>query len=384
MKYIPYGRQTIDSSDVEAVVSALQSDYLTQGPAVEQFEQALSAYTSAQHTVVFNSGTAALHASYFALGLQPGDEIITTPITFAATANAALYLGAKPVFCDIIPETGCMDPTLVERLITPKTRLIAPVDYAGLPSNLSKLADIAKNHDIKIVEDACHALGAHYQEKQIGEGTYSDCTIFSFHPVKHITTGEGGALQTNDSQVFEKAMQFRSHGITKNPESYINKVSSPWYHEMQFLGFNYRLTEIQAALGISQLKKLEGFLARRQAIAKYYTEAFSQNQYFELQYSGDGVVHAYHLFAILLRPELSNKKNKLVAKLHERKVGSQVHYIPVYLHPYYQELGYTKGLCPQAELFYERQLSLPIFPSMTDSEVEYVAKTVLDTCKKVF
>ncbi len=378
--FIPYGRQWITDDDAAAVSAVLRSDFLTQGPQIELFEHALSEYTGAQHTVAFNSGTAALHAAYAALGVGAGDEVITTAMTFAATANAALYVGAKPVFCDIDPTTGCLNPELLESHIGPNTKVIATVDYAGQPSALEEIYRIAKRHSLAVVEDACHALGATYKNSKIGDGSYADITIFSFHPVKHITTGEGGALQTNSTDLFQKAAQFRSHGITKDPTQFQNENDGPWYYEMQFLGFNYRMTDIQAALGTSQLKRADRMLQRRFAIVQQYAQAFRDQRFFEIPPVVADTVHAYHLYPIRLSAQLAKRKKELSQRLSALGVGTQVHYLPVYQHPYYQSLGYPAGLCPVAEQFYTEELSLPMFASMTDAAVHKVATTLLRVC----
>jgi len=276
LKYIPYSHQDINEEDINAVSEVLRSDFITQGPKIKEFEEALATYCGAKYAVVFSSGTAALHAAYFVCGISKEDEIITSPITFLATANAALFLGAKPIFVDVELDTGNIDPDLIERSITEKTKAIVPVDYAGHPVDLEKISNIAKSYNLLVIEDACHALGTQYRGEEIGNCKYSDMTVFSFHPVKSITTGEGGAVLTNNEEYYEKLIMFRQHGVTKNPKKFLNKSLSftphtshltshvnHWYYEMQFLGYNYRLTDIQCALGISQLKKLDKFIERR-------------------------------------------------------------------------------------------------------------------------
>lgn len=372
-KFIPYGRQFIDDNDIKAVVEVLKSDFITQGRKVPEFEEKLASYCGAKYTVVFNSGTSALHGAYFALGLSKGDEFITTPITFIATANAGLYLGAKPVFIDIEPDTGNIDVNKIEEKITEKTKLISLVHYAGHPVDLEKVKQIADKHGLKVVEDACHALGAKYKGEKIGSCKYSDATIFSFHPVKHITTGEGGAVLTNDKEVYEKLLMFRNHGITKDKNKFLNKPHGDWYYEMQFLGYNYRMTDIQAALGISQLKKLDKFVEKRREIAKIYNKAFKDNLYFDIPVEKEYAFHTYHLYPIRLKDK--SKKKELFDKLRQNGIGVQVHYIPIYLQPYYQKLGYKKEICPIAEDFYEREISLPIYPKMDNSEIELVINT---------
>ena len=383
MKYLAYGSQSIEKDDLKIVVKTLQSSHLTQGPKIDEFEHKLCEYTGAKYAVAVNSGTAALHCAYYALGLGSGDEVITSPMTFAATSNAALYLGAKPVFVDVDPQTGCIDSDLIESKITPKTKLITVIDYGGQPVNFKKINQIAKKHNLLVVDDACHALGATYQKQILGKGNQALATILSFHPVKHITTGEGGALLTNDKSVYDKAIQFRSHGITKDANKFKNDSPGPWYHEMHLLGFNYRIPDILAALGISQLKKMDTFLKRRRLIATQYDKAFRKNPYFDIPSKITDTQHAYHLYPILLKDHLVAHKSQLVKKLNERGIGTQVHYIPVYRHPYYQSLGYKLGTCPNAEAFYERELSIPMFPKLTDTDVKRVIRTILQTCKEL-
>jgi len=368
MKIIPYGRQSIDQKDIEAVTQSLQSDFLTQGPLVPLFEKKLCDYTNSKYALAVNSGTSALHAAYFALGLQNGDEFITTPLTFAATANAGLYLGAKPVFVDIEKATGNLDPNKIEAAITKKTKLIAVVDYAGHPANLKKIRQIADKYHLKVVEDACHALGARYKQTMIGDGKFADVTILSFHPVKHITTGEGGALLTNDSSVYQKAKLFRSHGITKDKSELKNATYPDWYYEMQLLGYNYRLTDLQAALGISQLKKINKFLRKRHKIAEFYQKNLSELDFLELPIEKSDIYHAFHLYPVRMASHLSQKRDLVFRWLREQQIGVQVHYLPVYLHPYYRQLGYKPGICPMAEDFAQRVISLPMYFDLTKTQ----------------
>lgn len=372
---IPYGHQSIDKSDIKAVTNVLQSDRLTQGPVVEVFEKALAEYCGTKYAVVFSSGTAGLHAAYFAAGLGKGDEFITSPLTFVATANAGLYLGADPVFCDV-DEYGNLDPESVKKKITRKTRLISVVDYAGNPARLDEFKMIAKKFNITLVEDACHALGATYRDKRIG--SISNMTVFSFHPVKTITTGEGGAVVTNDKNYFDKLILFRSHGITKDEFKFKGNAPGDWYYEMQELGFNYRMTDIQAALGISQLKKISKFLDARRRIAQKYSTAFKSfyHQISIIPEMSPGKT-SWHLYVVLLKGDLVSKKYRIFRKLIKAGIGVQTHYIPVYLQPYYQALGYKKGQCPQAEAFYNAAISLPIFVDLTSKDQKYVIKTFI-------
>lgn len=374
IKFLPYGKQYIDQDDIESVVNILKSDFITQGPKIGEFEEKLAKYSGSKYAVVFNSGTSALHGAYFAFGLENSDEIITSPNTFVATSNAALYLNACPVFVDVEKETGNLDVSKVKAKITDKTELIVPVHYSGNPVSLKELSEIAEDANVKIIEDAAHSIGAKYNGEKIGNSRYSDMTIFSFHPVKHITTGEGGAVLTNNEDYYEKLLMFRSHGITKN--HFINENEGDWYYEMQYLGYNYRITDIQAVLGLSQLKKLDKFVERRREIAKRYKVAFSDNPFFRTISEKECCESSYHLFPILIEDEFKDKKRQLFSKLREEGLGVQVHYIPVYLQPYYQKLGYKKGSCPAAEDFYHREISIPMYPTMDNEDIDYVVNTL--------
>lgn len=374
IKFLPYGRQSIDDKDIEEIIKVLKSDFITQGPKIGEFEEKLAKYCGSEYAVVFNSGTSALHGAYFAFGLGKGDEIITSPNTFVATSNAALYLNAKPVFSDIEKETGNIDVSKLREKITDKTKFIVPVHYSGNPVNLKELSEIAQEYDLKIIEDAAHSIGAKYKGKKIGNSEYSEMTIFSFHPVKHITTGEGGAVLTNNHDYYEKLLIFRSHGITKN--NFVNQKHGDWYYEMHYLGYNYRMTDIQAALGLSQLDKLDRFVRRRGEIAGMYNAAFDDNSFFKTITVDKDCDSSYHLFPILLEDRFKDKKREIFLKLREEGLGVQVHYIPVYLQPYYQELGYKKELCLISEDFYRREISIPIYPAMSDEDVDYVIKTL--------
>jgi len=360
MDFLPYGKQYLDQDDIRAVLKVLQSDWLTTGPKVGEFEKALAQRAGTKYAVVLNSGTAALHAAYFAAGVEPGDEVITSPVTFAATANAALFLGARPVFADVRRDTVNIDPAEIERRITPRTRALVPVDFAGHPADMDDIMDIARKHNLVVVEDAAHALGAAYHGRTVG--SLADMTVFSFHPVKHITTGEGGAVVTDNKNFYEKMLSFRSHGIIREKEK-MEEWHGPWYHEMHYLGYNYRITDIQCALGISQLKKLDSFLEKRRALADFYHSELSDMKNIELPVTLAGISPAWHLFVIRL---IENRppRRELFESLHRAGIGAQVHYLPVYRHPYYQKLGYPEGLCPVAEDYYRRTLSLPLFPAM--------------------
>ena len=367
---IPYGHQFIDQDDIDAVVETLKSDFLTQGPKVKEFEESLAKKVDAKSAVAFSSGTAALEAAYFAAGLKEGDEIITSTLTFAATSNAALQLGVKVVFADIEPETGNIDPSDVLKKITSRTKAIVPVDYSGMPVKLDELSQIAQRHGLLLIEDAAHALGAEYKGKKIGG--IADMTMFSFHPVKSITTGEGGAITTNNEDFYKKLCIYRTHGITK--ANFKNKAEGEWYYEMQHLAQNFRLTDIQAALGISQLGKLEKFIEKRKNIAALYHKAFANNPNIILPQEYEGTSSSWHLYPIRLKD--STKRAEVFKKLRDSSMGVQVHYIPVHFHPYYQELGYKKGICPNAEEFYAGEISIPIFPGLSEKDQNFVIEKV--------
>ncbi len=369
-KFLPYGKQTIDNDDIEEVVKTLKSPLITQGPKIEEFENAIAKYCGVKYAVAFNSGTSALHGAYFALGLKKGDEMITSPNTFVASSNAGLYLGANVKFCDVEKETGNIDVSKIET--TENTKLITPVHYSGNPVDLKEISEI---DDVKIIEDGAHALGASYDGKKIGCLTYSEMAMFSFHPVKHITTGEGGIIVTNDEEYYERLQLFRSHGITKN--KLVNESHGDWYYEMHELGFNYRITDIQCALGVSQLKKLDSFVKSRRNIAKTYDEIFEDNPYFDVTIEKKNRKSAYHLYPILLKDELVKHKKEIFAKLRANSLGVQVHYIPVYKQPYYQNLGFKMDLCPVCDEFYSKEISIPMYPTLTDEDIEFVNETLI-------
>lgn len=352
---IPYGRQSIDDSDVRAVSEALSSDWLTQGPKVGEFEEALAACCGARHAVALSSGTAALMAAYAAAGLKEGDEFITSPITFTSTATAGLWLGARPVFADVDPKTGLLDPASCERSLTRRTKALVPVDYAGHPADLEALRSLAKKKGLILIEDACHALGASLDSRRLG--SISDYTVFSFHPVKSITTGEGGAVLTDDARAFERLSRFRTHGISKGED---------WEYSVLDMGLNYRLTDLQAALGLSQLRRLDQFISRRRELARRYDEALRGWEGLEPVPGTPG--SAWHLYVVRLTGPNAGRRREVFRALREAGIGVQVHYIPVYRHPLYRKLGFKKGLCPNAEAFYESILSLPLYPGLTDSQ----------------
>lgn len=361
---IPYGHQWIDNEDIKEVVKVLKSDWLTQGPKIEEFEKAVAKYCGAKYGVAFSSGTAALHCAYNAVGIKNGDEIITTPLTFMATSNTLVFCGAKPVFVDIDKETLNIDPEKIEKKITNKTKAIATVDFAGLPCDYNKIFKIAKENNLLVIEDACHALGAEYKGKKVG--SFSDITVLSFHPVKHITTCEGGMALTNNKNFYENLKLFRNHGIVKKPKK------GKWYYEMKNPGLNYRITDVQCALGLSQLKKLNRFLKKRREIAEIYDKAFKGMAKIILPKGSGFSKSAWHLYPI----QVKNRK-KVFDKLQKKGIGVQVHYMPLHLHPFYRDkFGYKKKDFPVAEEYYEKAISLPIFPKMTNKEIQYIINSV--------
>jgi perosamine synthetase len=372
--FLPYGRQSVDESDIQAVVEVLRSDWLTTGPKVAEFEEAFAARVGAAHAVSFSSGTAALHGASFAAGLKAGDEAITTPLTFAATANCVLYQGATPVFADVSSDTLNLDPEQIERKISPKARAILPVDYAGHPADLSAILEIARRHGLIVIEDACHALGAEYEGRRVG--SVADMTVFSFHPVKHITTGEGGMVTTNHSQFAETLRRFRNHGISSDARQ--RQSAGQWHYEMLLLGFNYRLPDIVCALGIQQLMKLDANLVRRRDIAARYTAAFREISAVIPPGVRAEVNPAWHLYPIRLDLEkLTVGRGEVFRALRAENIGVNVHYIPVHHHPYYRErFGYKGGEFPVAEDAYERLISLPMFHGMSDGDAEDVIHAV--------
>lgn len=371
---LPYGHQSIDESDIQAVVDTLRSDWLTTGPKVGEFEEAMAAWVGAKYAVSFSSGTAALHAAAFAAGLEPGEEAITSPLTFAATANCVLYQGATPVFADVSSDTLNLDPQAVASRTTPRTKAILPVDYGGHPADLEPILEMAERHGWVVIEDACHALGAEYRGRRVG--TLAHMTVFSFHPVKHVTTGEGGMVTTDNAKFSETLRRFRNHGISSDARQ--RQTAGEWHYEMVLLGFNYRLTDIGCALGIQQLKKLEANLARRGQIAARYTAAFCNLPGVLPPQVRDDVNPAWHLYPIRLDlVRLSAGRSEVFRALRAENIGVNVHYIPVHRHAYYRErFGYTGGEYPVAEAAYESLISLPMFHGMKDDDVEDVIRAV--------
>jgi perosamine synthetase len=376
--FLPYGRQSVDEADIQAVVDVLRSDWLTTGPKVGEFEEAFASRVGAAHAVSFSSGTAALHAAAFAAGLKSGDEAITSPLTFAATANCVLYQGATSVFADVSGDTLNLDPEQVSKKISSRTRAILPVDYAGHPADMKPILEIARQNGLIVIEDACHALGAEYGGRRIG--SIADMTAFSFHPVKHITTGEGGMVATDNAKFAETLRRFRNHGISSDARQ--RQSAGQWRYEMVLLGFNYRLPDIVCALGIRQLQKLDANLARRREIAELYTAAFSEIPGAIPPAVRTGTNPAWHLYPIRLEPEkLTADRTQIFSALRAENIGVNVHYIPVHLHPYYRErFGFRGGEFPVAEDAYTRLISLPMFHGMSGQEV----KDVILAVTKVF
>lgn len=373
---LPYARQHIDEDDIAAVAAVLRSDWLTTGPAVGIFENAIATFVGARHAVAVSSGTAALHAAMYAAGVGPGDEVIVPTMTFAATANAVLYQGATPVFADVDPDTLLISLESVRQKLGPRTRAVVAVDYAGQPCDYDRLNDIVAGRDITVIADACHSLGASDCGRPVG--TLARMTVFSFHPVKHITTAEGGMVVTDDECLAARARRFRNHGLSNTHKE--RAVAGSWEYDMVDLGYNYRLSDIQCALGTSQLAKLPGWLKRRAAIASHYDSALTKSGLVNPLRVRDRVNHAYHLYVVTLSEADRSVCNRqeLFVQLRARGIAANVHYKPVHLHTYYRRrFGTGPGLCPVAEAFYERILSLPMFPAMSDSDVGHVIEAVL-------
>jgi len=378
MRNIPYGRHFIDRSDIKAVTAVLKSDWITQGPKIREFEGALCERTGAKYAVAVSSGTAALHLACLASGITSGDEVITSPITFVASANCILYCGGRPVFADVQKDTLNINPDEIKRHISKKTKALICIHFAGHPVDLKEIHSIAQKHNLIVIEDAAHALGAVYKNSKIGSCKYSDIAIFSFHPVKAVTTGEGGAILTNRKDLYEKLLMLRSHGITKDVSRFTcrdSKMTGPWYYEQQYLGFNYRITDIQCSLGLSQLKKLDGFLEKRRKLVDTYNEALCDINAIILPKEKPYVKSAWHLYYIRLRS--ASKRKALFEQLLKSGIGAQVHYIPVHLQPYYRKnFSYKPGDFPQAEHYYESTITLPLYPQMTKSDIQYVIKVL--------
>ncbi|NQT69552.1 MAG: UDP-4-amino-4,6-dideoxy-N-acetyl-beta-L-altrosamine transaminase [Desulfobacteraceae bacterium] len=417
--FIPYGRQWIDEEDIKAVENVLRSDYLTQGPKVREFEEAFAQYVGSRYAVAVCSGTAALHLACLAADLGPGDEILTSPITFAATANSALYVGAKPAFIDIDPETFNLDVKTLETYLEEKTspnrgrqsstsgepypRAVIPVHFGGLPCDMPAIQSIAQKHGLVVIEDACHALGATYRHQEtangkqrskgnkwikVGSCMHSDMTVFSFHPVKHITTGEGGMVTTNSAEFYQRLVLFRNHGIARDVDKFSDELLAmdsenqlsgfdrrmmpSWYYEMQGLGFNYRINDIQCALGISQLKKIDYFIRRRRFIAEQYLKFLDSIPCFSIQIEPEGYKSSYHLYVLCLDAQTKIKRDQVINILKQMGIGTQVHYIPVYQHPFYRQLGYEEQKCSNAENYFKNCFSIPMYPAMSNEDINRV------------
>lgn len=370
-----YGHQYIDEADIQAVVDTLKSDYLTCGPKVEELEQRLCSVTGAAHCTAVSNGTAALHVACLAAGIGPGDEVITTPITFAASANAILYCGGRPVFADIDPETYQIDPKSVEEHITERTKAVVAVDFTGAPCDYGALRSICEKRRLLLIEDAAHSIGTSYQGTPVGR--VADLTTFSFHPVKTITAGEGGAVMSRDPELARRVLMFGRHGITRDPGLLQERGNSNWYYEQQMLGYNYRMTDIQCALALSQLDKLDRFAVRRRELVRRYDEMLRELPEVQLQKEYEGADTVRHLYILRLDfDRLSCGRREFYDAMQAENIGVNVHYIPVYWFPYYQSLGYQKGLCPNAEAYYGSSMTLPLFYGMTDLDQEDVIRAV--------
>jgi len=372
--YLSYGKQSIDEKDIENVIKVLKSDYLTTGPNVTEFERKVSEYVGAKYAVAVSNGTAALHVACYAAGIKESDEVLVSAMTFAASSNCVLYCGGKPIFVDLDPKTYNIDVNKIEEKITSKTKAIIPVDFTGQSVDMDEILKIAKKHNLIVIEDGAHALGSEYKGKKVG--TISDMTEFSFHPVKPVTTGEGGVIVTNSKEYYDKMMLFRSHGITKSFEL-MTEHHGPWYYEQVDLGYNYRITDLQCALGISQMNKLDGYIERRREIVKIYNGAFKDLEEVEIPFEAEFSNSGWHIYVIALNlNKLSVGRKEVFEALQNENIGVNIHYLPVYLHPYYQKLGYKKGECQVAEDLYNRIITIPLFPSMSNEDVESVVQGI--------
>lgn len=375
-----YGKQTIDKEDIISVNEVLKSPFLTQGPNVAEFEKTICQCTKARYAIAVANGTAALHLSMMALNIKANDEVITSPLTFVASANCVLYCGGKAIFSDIEADSGLIDPEQLRGRINKKTKAIIPVHYAGQSCDMDRISKIAKDNNLFVIEDAAHAIGSEYKGVKVGSCRYSDMTIFSFHPVKTITTGEGGVITTNNPDYYKKLLLLRTHGITKEKKDFKNPHGleiGPWYYEMQSLGFNYRLTDIQAALGLSQIKKLDKFVQKRREIVELYKREFANDPRFEVLIEKPYGVPAYHLFPLLIDfSQIKKTKAQLFSDLQENGIHPQVHYIPVHLQPFYQQFDYHLGDYPKAEAFYQRTISLPLYPSLSFADIRSIIAIV--------
>jgi perosamine synthetase len=378
-KKYSYGKQSISYSDMWAVLKVLRSSWLTQGPKVREFEQALCTYTGARYCVAVANATAALHIALLALKISPHDHVVTSPITFVASANSILHAGGTVQFADICSETACIDPCEIEKNITQETKGIMPVHFAGQSCDMERIATIAKSRNLFVIEDAAHALGSCYNDEKVGSCRYSDAAIFSFHPVKNITTGEGGVITTNREDLYEVMLMLRAHGITRDPIRMM-KNDGAWYYEQQLLGFNYRITDIQCALGISQLKRLDTFVQQRRELVEVYREEFKDDARFCLLQEKKYSRAAFHLCPLLIDfDEIKINKKNLCAALAHKGVCTQVHYIPVHVQPYYKNLGFVPGSFPHAESYYQRTVSLPLYPLLKSRDVKNIVKIIKAT-----
>ena len=376
MEMIPYGKQTIEQDDIQAVGDVLKSDFLTTGSKIAEFEQTVADYVGAKYAVAISNGTSALHAACFAAGIRPGDEVITTPLTFAASANCVLYCGGTPVFADVDPKTYNIDPEDIRRKITDRTKAIIAVHLAGQPCDMDAIHSIAREHGLIVIEDGAHALGSVYKGKKVG--SLSDMTTFSFHPVKPITTGEGGMIATDNEDFYKKMVLFRSHGITRD-DSIMTRNDGPWFYQQFDLGYNYRITDIQCALGCSQMKKLDRFLARRKEIVARYNEAFADCDNIITPYQLSDTESGWHLYIVQVK---NCDRRQVFENMREKGIGVNVHYIPVYMHPYYQEHGYENVHCANAEEIYSHIISLPLYPGLTSEQQDYVIDTLKSLCEE--
>ena len=371
---LPYGHQSITDDDIQAVVEVLRSDWITNGPKIDEFEQAFALYVGAEHAVSFSSGTAALHGAVMAAGIESGNEVLTSPLTFCATANCVLYQGATPTFADVTNDTLTLDPDDVKRRLSPRTKAILPVDYAGHPADLDEILALADRHGLTVIEDAAHALGARYRGRRVG--SVSHMTVFSFHPVKHLTTGEGGMVTTNDVTFARRLRMCRNHGIESDART--RQAAGHWYYEMTTLGYNYRLTDFACALGLSQMCRLDANIKRRRAIAQHYEDSFASVPGLRLPHVRTDVESAWHLYPVRVDPSASvSKRDEIFQALRAEGLGVNVHYIPVHLHPYYrQRFGDRSGSWPVAEQASRDLISLPMFHAMTDDDVQDVVTAV--------
>ena len=379
---LPYGRQWINEDDIEAVVKALRSDWLTQGPVIEQFEQAIAEYCGAKYAVAVSNGTAALHLACLAARLGPGDTLWTSPNTFVASANCSLYCGAQPDFVDIDPRTYNMNVAALKAKLSQAEqerrlpKIVAPVHFAGQSCEMEAIYALSQQYGFMILEDASHAIGGRYKDKPVGSCEFSDMAVFSFHPVKIITTGEGGMILTNNEELYQKLLRLRTHGITRNPKDMEGESEGNWYYQQIELGFNYRITDIQAALGLSQLQRIDGLVARRHELVQRYNQALADLP-INLPYQHPDAYSAFHLYVIRLRlNEIQKTRKEVFDALRQKKIGVNVHYIPVHTQPYYRKLGFSTGDYPEAETYYKETITLPLYPAMSEDDQNYVSRAI--------